>query len=188
MKNSQKIKFEDYLHYDETSSTFLRWRVSIGKAKIGKEAGKFQYRKDGSKSAIRVGLFGKLYQAHRVIYEMLNGEIPYGMVIDHLDGNPFNNKTSNLKVKSKENNARNLKLNITNTSGFAGVSLRYSNKFRNLNYQSSYVDEHGIRRCKNFSHLKYGESEALRLACEWRDLNIQRLKELGFEYTERSKE
>lgn len=188
MKNSQKIKFEDYLHYDETSSTFLRWKVSIGKAKIGKEAGKFEYRRNGSKSAIRVGLFGKLHQAHRIIYEMLNGEIPDEMVIDHLDGNPFNNKISNLKVKTKENNARNLKLNIKNVTGFAGISLRHSNKFKNLNYQACYVDEEGVRRCKTFSHLKYGQNEALRLACEWRDMNIQRLKELGFEYTERSKE
>lgn len=188
MQNSRVAKFKEYLEYDTSSITCLRWKKSIGKAVKGDEAGKFQYRSRGGKSSIRVGLFGKLYQAHRIIYEILIGEIPENMVIDHLDGDPFNNKIDNLKLKTKQNNARNLKLNKMNVSGYAGISKRYSNKGKNLNYSASYIDENGKRHFKNFSFLKYGEQLALELAMKWRDENIQRLKKLGFEYTDRSKQ
>ncbi len=188
MTNSKQISnFSEYLEYDTSSSTCLRWKKSIGKAVVGAEAGKFEYRPNGLKSAIRVGLGGKLYQAHRIIYEMLIGIIPENMVIDHLDGNPFNNHISNLKLKTGADNSRNLKLNVNNVSGHAGISLRYSNNFKNLNYQASFVDEFGIRRSKNFSHLKYGKEKALEMAVQWRNENIARLKSLGFQYTDRNK-
>lgn len=183
----QKSNFSEYLEYDTTSSTCLRWKKSIGKATVGAEAGKFEYRPNGEKSAIRVGLGRKLYQAHRIIYEMLIGAIPENMVIDHLDGNPFNNNLSNLKLKTGADNSRNLKLNVNNVSGHAGISLRYSNNFKNLNYQASIIDEFGVRRCKNFSHLKYGKERALEMAVQWRNNNINRLKTLGFDYTDRNK-
>ena len=49
----------------------------------GSKAGSL--RKDGY-----VGIFinGTHYFAHRIIWEMFNGEIPEDMVIDHIDGGP----------------------------------------------------------------------------------------------------
>lgn len=41
---------------------------------------------------------------HRLVWETFNGEIPEGMQIDHIDGNPENNKLDNLRcVTAKEN-------------------------------------------------------------------------------------
>lgn len=41
---------------------------------------------------------------HRLIWETFNGEIPKGMQIDHIDGNPKNNNLNNLRcVTAKEN-------------------------------------------------------------------------------------
>lgn len=41
---------------------------------------------------------------HRLVWETFNGEIPEGMQIDHIDGNPENNCLDNLRcVTAKEN-------------------------------------------------------------------------------------
>lgn len=41
---------------------------------------------------------------HRLVWETFNGEIPEGMQIDHIDGNPENNRLDNLRcVTAKEN-------------------------------------------------------------------------------------
>ena len=69
----------------------------------------------------QVYLFGKLYQAHRVIYEMANGPISKGYQIDHIDRNPSNNSLSNLRQTTHRGNAINTGLRSTNTSGVKGV-------------------------------------------------------------------
>lgn len=40
----------------------------------------------------------KLYLAHRLIWVYLNGSIPEGMEIDHIDGQPHNNRIENLRL------------------------------------------------------------------------------------------
>lgn len=48
---------------------------------------------------------------------------PEGYKIDHIDRNGLNNQRSNLRVCTNSENQRNRGMNITNTSGFKGVSL-----------------------------------------------------------------
>jgi hypothetical protein len=181
------INFENYFYYSTSSPTFLRWKNSRGRSLKDSVAGSFTYRRNGQHSAVRIQLCGQSYQVHRIIYQLMVGEIPDGLVIDHLDGNPFNNSLENLQVKTLANNARNRKRHENNVSGISGVSLRKINGGKNMSYLASYVDWDGKRKFKNFSLLKYGEDEALNLACEWRDKNIAKLKLLGFEYTDRNK-
>ena len=55
---------------------------------------------------------------------------PRDMVTDHIDGNPLNNRKSNLKVCDHKANSRNQKMHKTNTSGYKGVSRNKNAKIR----------------------------------------------------------
>ncbi|UMZ14728.1 HNH endonuclease [Pseudomonas sp. MPFS] len=52
-------------------------------------------------------LKGKLYAAHRVVYELHHGPIPSGMMIDHKDRDPMNNHIDNLRLATRGQNASN---------------------------------------------------------------------------------
>lgn len=61
------------------------------------------------------------YFVHRIIYKMVTGEEPTS-TIDHIDGNPLNNKYDNLRLATSAVNNRNQKMHSHNTSGHTGVS------------------------------------------------------------------
>lgn len=46
------------------------------------------------------------------------------IVIDHVDGNPLNNRKSNLRISTQAQNVINKKFMSTNTNGFIGVSYK----------------------------------------------------------------
>ena len=60
------------------------------------------------------------YKAHRIIWKMMTGEEPPA-TIDHRDGNPFNNRWSNLRAGSRTKDKMNVRLLDKNTSGCRGV-------------------------------------------------------------------
>lgn len=84
---------------------------------IGMRAGTL--RKDGY-----IGIFinGTYNFAHRVIWIMHNGEIPAGLVIDHINGERADNRLANLRVCTFQENHYNRKPRSDNKSGFRGVS------------------------------------------------------------------
>ena len=49
----------------------------------------------------------KYYRVHRLVYKAFVGEIPEGMVIDHIDGNRNNNNINNLRCVSRSENCNN---------------------------------------------------------------------------------
>lgn len=54
---------------------------------------------------------------------------PWATIIDHIDGNPFNNQKSNLRLCSHLENSRNRKIHRNNQSGYKGV-YRVRDKWR----------------------------------------------------------
>lgn len=74
-------------------------------------------------SGIRILLprHGQL-RAHRVVWEMHYGPIPDGMAIDHINGNPLDNRLENLRLATKTQNNMNRGATKRNTSGYKGVS------------------------------------------------------------------
>jgi hypothetical protein len=90
-------------YYDETSSTCLRYKTdriknkgAVSKAKDS-EVGNIKYLPNGNPRGYRVkltnlqGLKEEL-MVHRIVWVLVNGSIDNTLVIDHIDGNPLNNK------------------------------------------------------------------------------------------------
>lgn len=60
---------------------------------------------------IRLRYKGTELRAHRVIWTMINGDIPEGMLIDHIDGIKSNNRIENLRLATRTQNNANKKHN-----------------------------------------------------------------------------
>lgn len=54
-----------------------------------------------------VSFKGRNVRYHRIIWVLLNGDIPAGMEIDHIDGNRVNNSITNLRLVSQRENTQN---------------------------------------------------------------------------------
>lgn len=70
---------------------------------------------------LRIRVEGREYRAHRIIWEMFNGPIPEGMLVDHIDGDTLNNRIENLRLATRRENNINAKA-TTNRSLPKGVS------------------------------------------------------------------
>ena len=67
---------------------------------------------------------GKQYSVfmHRAIMQTQHGSQIDGLQIDHRDGDPLNNRRSNLRLATHQQNQRNQGLRISSKSGFKGVT------------------------------------------------------------------
>ena len=63
----------------------------------------------------------KVFKVHQIIYFMVSGIEPL-QIVDHIDGNPLNNKFDNLRLTTESGNNRNRGMSSRNTSGYVGVS------------------------------------------------------------------
>lgn len=174
--------FNKVFDYCKESPSFLKWKVNNYSANIGDIAGTLgSYNKYGD-SRWTVGVCGAKLKAHRVIYIMFNDSIYESNVIDHIDGNPLNNSISNLRSVPKVLNLRNVGLRRNSKTGKTGVSTTIDNGI--MYYIAHWNDEFGKNKCRWFSTVKYGD-DAFTLACQERDKQISRLKEIGLGYTDR---
>lgn len=177
------IKWDELFYYDETSPTFLRWKVDRWSGKGGcileKAADDIAGYID-VRGYVRTGLLGEMYLNHRIIWCLHHGSIDPEKRIDHINGDRADNNIRNLRLVSQLVNIRNQKLRRTNTSGVTGVRLTINNY-----YVACWYDLESNIKQKYFSVTKLGEAEAFRLACEYRKHMIEELNAQGAGYTER---
>lgn len=186
--NYNNVAWEELLYYDESSPSGLRWKIDIG---LGFKKSYIKCPKDSVAGSLvtnrakwwQVGYAGKNYYVHRVIWVLKHGSIESDKVIDHLDGNPLNNKIENLRLISNSLNKRNNKKYSCNKTGVNGVSLHEVSQ--GYLYYDAAVKSENKRYKKTFSVLKYGKEEAFSLACEWREAKIKELNEQGAGFTDR---
>lgn len=114
------VNWDEYLRYDQETGIFY-WKV---KRPNGIFPGDVAGRRNKKRGYIYIWLDGILHLGHRVAWEMNKGEIPEGMVIDHLNHIPWDNRMVNLRVTDQLSNTRNNKKSSRNKSGATGVMWR----------------------------------------------------------------
>ena len=131
---------QDYLNQlFEYRDGVLYWKVKPSKkVLIGDKAG--NKREDGYCLTMTAG---KRYLNHRLIFLMHHGCLP--QFIDHIDGNPSNNKIENLRAAKSTQNQHNRKLGKDNISSLKNVGwhakrkkwevkVRVNNKRKHIGY------------------------------------------------------
>jgi len=83
---------------------------------LGDEAGRVI-----QKGYIQIGIGGKYYLAHRLAFLYVNGVFPTDLV-DHINGNPRDNRWTNLRIVTAAQNSQNAARSRKNSSGVTGVS------------------------------------------------------------------
>lgn len=183
-KNYNK-DWSDCFILDETSPSGLaRTRNQYGEVIEKYNVGSKHFKKNNKPHAWELRFKCEKYSVHRIIWVMTYGSIDPSLVIDHLDGDPFNNKIENLSLKTISANMRNQRKYVSNTTGITGVRLAH-NGSGNWYYEASWYDV-GNKKCqKRFSISKLGEEVAKSLAIDCRKEQIARRISEGAEYTER---
>jgi hypothetical protein len=117
MSELLKVNVNELLFYEPESGNFY-WRIRRGRQAAGSKAGTFKPR-----GYISIYVDGKRHYAHRLAVLAMTGEMPDG-VVDHIDGNPSNNKWENLRVVSQSENMENrqMKPQANSKTGLIGAS------------------------------------------------------------------
>jgi hypothetical protein len=105
-----------FFYEEETGKLFWKIKPS-GPVNKGDEAGRIT-----SNGYRQIRIFNSAYVAHRIVWLYINGNWPKNY-IDHINGDRLDNRISNLReVTKQENNQNLLKAQKNNKSNFLGVS------------------------------------------------------------------
>lgn len=122
--------------YDRTSGKFFV-SGTRGRWKDGTELGSYT-----SKGYRILVIYKKIYKAHRVVWLIENGCFPVYQV-DHINGNPDDNRITNLRIATNSENRQNLhRKSEGRSSKYIGVSKVENGKWRAeiyLNNTRSYL-------------------------------------------------
>ena len=148
-ENLSAEELRSLLHYDPQTGEFT-WSSTPRKGvRSGCPA--------GHKAAYhRIRIHRVEYKAQRLAWLYVNGSWPNG-VIDHINGNPLDNRIGNLRVGSQSENLANRPKQRNNTTGFKGVSKLKGQKFWRATLRGKHI---GLFRSPEEA------SEAYRVAAE----------------------
>lgn len=108
-------RVKELLDYDPETGVFRWKKITSHRVKVGDVVG---YRiKSGH---ILVGIDGRRYCVHQIAWFVTYGEWP-AHEVDHKDGDPGNNRITNLRAATHAQNLKNQRKPKNNTSGYKGV-------------------------------------------------------------------
>lgn len=144
--------------YNECNGT-LHWkyrddvRKSWNTKFVGKECG------TTVRGRVTLRINTKPYLAHRIIWKMLKGDDP--LYIDHIDGNPSNNRLSNLRSVTLEQNQKNRRPTKNNKGVFGLHRSKHSSWV--IQIKEGYFGSHKCLgqaiKIRNSLYDKYGYHE-----------------------------
>ena len=106
----------EVLDYDQETGHFTWKQTMGGRAIKGQKAGTRH-----SKGYTRITIDQEQYFAHRLAWLYVNGEMPKQSTVDHIDGDPSNDRIANLREATFADNLANRGPQSNNTSGCKGV-------------------------------------------------------------------
>lgn len=115
-------QLSEILRYYPKTGKFYELR---GKKKLlGNEIGNIQYKNRDllKEPRLVITVDGVKYYAHRLAWVIMTGVEPVALV-DHKNGNPLDNRWTNLRAATHGQNNSNRKKTKANTTGYKGVSL-----------------------------------------------------------------
>ena len=115
-------RLKELLEYDANTGDFVWLKITSRRVKVGDKACK-----SSNRGYFYISIDKKRYGAHRLAWFYEYGSFPKHN-IDHIDGNPSNNKISNLREANQSQNGMNKKLHKNKNSGIKGVGWHKASK------------------------------------------------------------
>lgn len=106
----------ELIRYEPETGMFYWLKYRGGNAKPGRVAGT-----TNAAGYVQITVNCKLYYAHRLAWLFSHGEMP-DFEIDHRDGDPSNNRISNLRPATASQQKFNTKIRKNSSTGVKGVS------------------------------------------------------------------
>jgi hypothetical protein len=106
-----------------TSSTPAAFRHNQSDRLANQIAGlrRVQAWQHGEPAGMTVKIRCRAYAVHRIAWKMVHGSIPDGMMIDHKNGNPWDNRLDNLRLATRAQNKQNSRVRCDSLIGLKGV-------------------------------------------------------------------
>lgn len=118
---SRDMIFESVEYFPETG-IFKTKKAWGSMRKVGDTVGTVSK----STGYVSVAINGRNYWAHRIAIIYMDGQIPSGMQVDHINGDRTDNRYKNLRIVSQIENRKNSAIRRDNSSGISGVNLDIS--------------------------------------------------------------
>lgn len=140
-------RLKEVLHYSPETGEFV-WKVQLSRrTPAGSKACKRP-----SRGRYRVCIEGVLYFAHRLTWLYVHGELP-SSTIDHIDRDPSNNRISNLRIASDQQNKAN-RPSQNNSKPYRGVHRMVNRYVSQITYQGKSIYL-GSFSCPIEAHERY---------------------------------
>lgn len=104
------------------------------------------------------------YAVHNIVWEMHNGPIPPGMVVDHINRDGKDNRIDNLRLATHAQNNVNRKVSSRNSSGVTGITYDPSPK-RKKHWKAD-IKPPGMKRIRIGRFLTFEEAVDARRKAE----------------------